>query len=123
MNNSLYTLSGLKRLATIVRQARKPSKSFREFELITGISHSTLRRIEMEEVQNPDDFTLAAIAPTTPYSFEELKAIAQERQYIPNIAQVKTAEDLLPIAMQLSDAELGRLGIMIVSHLAKIGYE
>lgn len=115
---TLYTQAGLKKLAEIARSARG-DRSYREFEKITGVSHAAMRRVELNEVKNPDDTTLAKIAPYTPYSFEELKAIAQERS-VGELRRYRTAEDLLPLVTELPVEERTRLGQMIFGGLARL---
>ena len=115
---SLYTEAGLIKLAKIVRHSRG-DRSFREFERLTNISHAVIRRLEIVEVKNPDDSTLSKLAPLTPFSFEELKAIAQERQQ-GEIRKYRVAEDLLPIVNQLPYSEMARLGQMIIAKLARL---
>lgn len=115
---SLYTEAGLERLGEIAKSARG-ARSFREFEKISGISHAAIRRLELVEVKNPDDTTLAKLAPYTPYSFEELKAIAQERQ-VGEVRKYRTAEDLLPMVAELPVPEMVRLGQMIFGKLARL---
>lgn len=115
-----YTLEGLRRLAQIVKDARR-NRSYREFEELTGLSHATIRRLELEEVKEPKDSTLEAIAPHTPYSLEELKAIATEKESSP-IREYRVAEDLLPYVNQLPDIEAARLAQMIVARLAGMDY-
>lgn len=115
---TLYTEAGLKKLAQIAKNARG-DRSYREFEKIAGVSHAAMRRVELVEVKNPDDTTLAKIAPYTPYSFEELKAIAQERQ-VGELRRYRTAEDLLPLVNELPVEERARLGQMIFGHLARL---
>lgn len=105
-------------MAQIARSARG-ERSYREFEKIAGVSHAAMRRVELAEVRNPDDTTLAKIAPFTPYSFEELKAIAQERQ-VGELRRYRTAEDLLPLVQELPVEERARLGQMIFGILARL---
>ena len=119
MTKTLYTEMGLSKLAEIVRQSRG-GRSFREFQAVTGVSHATIRRIELEEVKSPEDVTLAAIAPHTPYSYEELKAIATERKQQAQVRSYHLAEDLLPYVNQLPDIEAARLAQMIVARLARM---
>lgn len=115
---TLYTPAGLQKLAQIARSARG-DRSYREFEKISGVSHAAQRRVELGEVKNPDDTTLVKIAPYTPYSFEELKAIAQERQ-VGELRRYRTAEDLLPLVNELPVEERARLGQMIFGILARL---
>ena len=117
-NKTLYTEAGVSRLAAIVRQARG-NRSYREFQNLTGVSHATIRRLELQEVKSPEDLTLAAIAPYTPYTYEELKAIATERQR-GEIRSYRVAEDLLPYVRELPDSEAARLAQMIVARLGNI---
>jgi transcriptional regulator with XRE-family HTH domain len=91
----------------------------REFEELTGVSDAVVRRLELQEVKNPDDVTLIRIAPRTPYTFEELKAIAQERQ-VAEIRKYRVAEDLLPMANELPVQERARLAQLIIGGLARL---
>lgn len=115
---SLYTAAGLAKLAQIAKDARG-DRGYRPFERLSGISHAVQRRLELEEVKNPDDTTLAKLAPYTPYSFDELKAIAQERQ-MGELRKYRTAEDLLPLVQELPLPERARLAQLIVGTLARI---
>ena len=114
---TLYTESGLKTLSQIIRTARG-DRSFRQFEKLTGISHSTLRRLELTEVPNPDDITLSKIANFTNYSFDSLKAIAQERN-VGERQKFQLAEELMSMVEELSTVEMVRLGQMILERLAQ----
>ncbi len=118
MSKTLYTDKGLVKLAAIVRQARG-SLSFRKFEDLTDVSHATIRRLENHEVKNPEDSTLMQIATHTPYSYEELKAIAQERN-TNKIRNYLVAEDIFPSTNELPEKEAARLAQMIVGRLAGI---
>ncbi len=71
MEDNLFTAEGLKALGQIVKQTRG-KLSFRGFEEVTGISHTTIRRLEREEVQHPDMATLKRLAPQTDYTLEQL---------------------------------------------------
>lgn len=115
---TLYTVAGLTALSQITHTARG-DRSFRQFEKLTGISHAALRRLELAEVKNPDDTTLAKLAPYTPYNFEELKAIAQERT-VGEKRKFLVAEELMPMVNELPVAEMVRLGQMILSRLARL---
>lgn len=115
---SLYTTDGLKKLADIVRTARG-DRGYRAFERLSGVSHAVVRRIELEEVKNPDDTTLAKLAPYTPYNFDELKAIAQER-LVGEVRKYRTAEDLLPLVAELPVAERSRLAQLIIGGLTRL---
>jgi transcriptional regulator with XRE-family HTH domain len=118
MRKTLYTEQGLVRLAEIIKQARA-GRSYRDFESETGVSHATIRRLEHCEVRNPEDLTLMQIALFTPYSYEELKAIAQERER-GEVRKYRIAEDLLPMVNELPDREAARLAQIIVGRLAGI---
>lgn len=120
MTKTLYTEVGLSQLAEIIKQARG-DRSYREFETVTGVSHATIRRLELCEVRTPEDATLSQIAPFTPYSYEELKAIAQERER-GEIRKYRIAEDVLPIVNELPAVEAARLAQMIVGRLAGLPY-
>ncbi|MBW4694659.1 MAG: hypothetical protein KME27_23155 [Lyngbya sp. HA4199-MV5] len=118
MSKTLYTETGLARLAEIIKAARQ-HKSYREFEAVTGVSHATLRRLELCEVHNPEDNTLSQIAPLTSFTLEELKAIAQERER-GKIRKYRLAEDVLPIVAELPNREAARLAQMIVGKLGGV---
>lgn len=118
MSKTLYTELGLRRLAEIIKSARE-HRSYREFESVTGVSHATIRRLELCEVKNPEDNTLVQVAPFTPYSYEELKAIAQERER-GEIRKYRIAEDLLPMVNELPSREAARLAQMIVGKLGGV---
>lgn len=120
MAKTLYTEAGLSTLANIIKQARG-SMSYREFQEITGVSHATIRRLENVEVKAPEDATLAAIASQTPYAYEELKAIATQRQQI-EVRKYLVAEDLLPYVNELPDVEAARLAQIIIARLAKMTF-
>ncbi|NJP11518.1 MAG: hypothetical protein HC866_20285 [Leptolyngbyaceae cyanobacterium RU_5_1] len=55
----------------------------------------------------------------TPFSLEELKAIAQERQ-AGKVRKYLIAEDVLPMVNELSEKEAARLAQMIIGKLARI---
>ncbi|MFB2897410.1 hypothetical protein ACE1CI_31215 [Aerosakkonemataceae cyanobacterium BLCC-F50] len=118
MPEPLYTESGLLKLAQIIKQARG-SRSYREFEAISGVSHATIRRLEICDVKNPDIATLANLAIHTPYSVEELIAVAEERDKV-DIRQYRTAEEAIGVVDQLNHQEAARLAQMIVGRLAKM---
>jgi transcriptional regulator with XRE-family HTH domain len=118
MSKTLYTETGLSRLAEIIKTARG-QHSLREFEAVTGVSHATLRRLELCQVHNPEDNTLSHIAPFTSYTLEELKAIAQERER-GEVRKYRLAEDVMPIVLELPDREAARLAQMIVGKLGGV---
>lgn len=120
-NRKFYKPEGLRKLAEIVRLARG-SLSYREFQEITGISHGTIRRIEIQDAKIPDYETLAKLAyPITPYTLEELQAIAMHRvEESIDIRQYRTAEDVLPMVMELPPSEIARLGQMLFAKLGKL---
>jgi transcriptional regulator with XRE-family HTH domain len=113
-----YTQSGLLQLARIVKQARG-KHSYREFEKISGVSHSTIRRLERCQVKNPEKSTWQKIAPHTDYCTEELIAIGEQKEKA-EIREYRTAEEALPVIEQLSNKEAARLAQMIVGRLAKL---
>ncbi|MFB2937540.1 hypothetical protein ACE1B6_20015 [Aerosakkonemataceae cyanobacterium BLCC-F154] len=94
-------------------------RSYREFEVLSKVSHATIRRLELCDVKNPDVATLANLAVHTPYSLEELIAVAQERDKV-DIRQYRTAEEAIDIVDQLNHQEAARLAQMIVGRLAKM---
>jgi transcriptional regulator with XRE-family HTH domain len=114
----MFTEPGLLKLAQIVKQARK-ERSYRDFEEITGISHTTIRRLELTEVKNPDVATLSKLAPHTPYCVEELVSIAGENHKA-EIREYRTAEEAMAVVGQLSKQEAARLAQMIIGRLAKM---
>jgi|GEM_PF-2018276 len=116
MNKTLYTDRGLRQLAEIIKQARG-RYSFREFESLTHVSHATIRRLELCEVKNPEDSTLIQIAPLTSYSYDELKAIAQERDK-GEVREYRIAEDVFPMVGKLPVKEKARLAQMIMGDIA-----
>lgn len=123
MNNGWdvrFTPEGLKRLGKIVRQARG-SLSYRQFEQELGgePSHATLWRLEHGIGKDPDLSVLEKIAPLTPYSLEELLAIAgvePTQRYDVQPQQTVTAEDAWVIIEQLPDSEKSRLGQMLFAY-------
>jgi len=117
MSKSLYTPGGLQSLAAIVKRARG-SKSLREFGDLVDVSHATIGRMERLEVTNPEDSTLEKLAPFTPYSLDELKAIGQEREQHSPVRDFRVAEDVWPMVDELPDAEMARLAKMIIDRLA-----
>ena len=112
---SAYSQSGLDKLAGIIKNARG-SKSLRAFaEEVDGISHSTIGRLENAE-SDPSDEVLMILAEHTPYSYEELKAIAQGRQ--PKDARIyASAEDVFSVARKLSEIERRRLMHMLLDYV------
>jgi transcriptional regulator with XRE-family HTH domain len=105
--NSSFTPAGLSKLAQIVKAARG-RLSVRGFATQVGVSHTIINKIEQEKAKAPEVSTLERLAPFTPYSLEELLAIATERTN-PEKKEIVTAEDLLPYLLQLPLSELGRL--------------
>jgi transcriptional regulator with XRE-family HTH domain len=118
MPEPLYTEQGLLKLAQIIKQARG-SRSYRELEALSGVSHATIRRLEFSDVKNPDIATLANLAVHTPYSLEELIAVAEERQKV-DIRQYRTAEEAIGVVDQLNHQEAAKLAQMIIGRLAKM---
>lgn len=118
MPEPLYTEQGLLKLAQIIKQARG-SRSYREFEALSKVSHATIRRLEFCDVKNPDIATLANLAVHTPYTLEELIAVAEERDKV-DIRQYRTAEEAIAIVDQLNHQETARLAQMIIGRLAKM---
>lgn len=119
-NRTFYTKNGLKKLGEIVRQARG-NLSYREFEPICGVSHGTIRRMELGDVKMPDYATLLRLAPHTPYTIEEIQAIAAEREP-GDMRKYRTYQDVLPMVMELPDQELAKLGQAILAKLAGLAY-
>ena len=109
---------GLERLAEIIKRARD-SRSYREFEKVTGVSHATIRRIENGEVKKPDFETLEKLAPHSPYTPQELQAIAQGKFQVDKVRKYLVAEDVLPMTNELPAAEAARLVQLIVGRLAE----
>lgn len=120
-----YTKSGLKELAKIVTQARG-NLSYRQFEALIkdillrkGLSgtvpHATIRRIELCDWRRygPDRETLIKIACVLPYTVDELQAIMSSDSIDSYPQQYRSAEDVLPLVNQLSEAEKVRLIGMI----------
>ncbi|MFB2836501.1 hypothetical protein [Floridanema evergladense] len=118
MPEPLYPESGLLKLAQIIKLARG-SRSYREFEAISGVSHATIRRLELSDVKNPDIATLANLAIHTPYTLEELIAVAQERDKV-DIRPYRTAEEAMSVVDQLHHQEAARLAQMIIGRLAQM---
>lgn len=118
MPEPLYTEPGLLKLAQIIKQARG-ARSYREFEALSGVSHATIRRLEICDVKNPDIATLANLAVHTPYTVEELIAVAEERDKV-DIRQYRTAEEAITVVDQLNHQEAARLAQMIIGRLAKM---
>lgn len=118
MPEPLYTEQGLLKLAQIIKLARG-ERSYREFEALSGVSHATIRRLELCDVKNPDIATLANLAVHTPYALEELIAVAEERDKV-DIRQYRTAEEAITIVDQLNHQEAARLAQMIIGRLAKM---
>jgi hypothetical protein len=112
---TLYTDRGLRQLAEIIKQERG-RYSDREFESLTQVSHATVRCLELCEVKNPEDSTLIQIAPQTAYSYDKLKAIAQERDK-GDVREYRIAEDVFPMVGQLPTQEKARLAQMIVGDI------
>ena len=105
--DSSFTPTGLAKLAQIVKTARG-RLSVRSFATQVGVSHTIINKIEQERAKAPEVSTLEKLAPFTPYTLEELLAIATERTN-PEKKEIVTAEDLLPYLLQLPLSELGRL--------------
>lgn len=118
MPHSPFTEAGLLKLAEIVKQARG-ERSYRDFEELTGISHTTIQRLEGVKVKNPDVVTFSKLAPHTPYSVEELVSIAGESKT--DVREYRTAEEAMAVVGQLSKQEMARLGQMIIANLATMG--
>ena len=95
-----YTESGLKALAQVVLSSRG-SISYDKFaRMIGNISHMTIKRIEKCEVKNPSFGIIGAIATQTPYTWQELVAMAEERLiYRPDL-DVLTSDQYFNIGVQ-----------------------
>jgi transcriptional regulator with XRE-family HTH domain len=118
MSRSLTTEGGLSKLAEVIKQARG-SHSYRDFESVTGVSHATIRRLELCEVKSPDVETLEKLSRYTPYSTSELLTIAHGRGFqSASIRHYLIAEDVLPMVNELPPKEAARLAQMIVGKLA-----
>lgn len=107
MQESPFTLAGIRRLAEIARDARN-SRVLTEFEELSGIPISTIRRLEAGGNKTIEYVTLQRLAPHTPYTAQELLAIGTESENM-NLREYRLAEDVLPSAEQLPPAELARL--------------
>lgn len=120
-----FAQEGLERLARIVKAARG-SRSFAEFQMATGLSHGTIWYLE--QALNPNSerkikevkfSTLAAIAPHTPYTPDQLMAICQgEVGEIQEPEKVVMAEDALRVVGQLELKEKTRLLLILVDELS-----
>lgn len=116
-----YTSDGLKKLASIVREARG-DRSYREFEAITGVSHGVIRRIEILDAKMPDWGTLQKLAhPNTPFTALQLQAIAMQQEDLVDKVEQKfwRAEDVIDVVRDLPDQEIGRLAKMLVDLLVQ----
>jgi len=119
MGRTLYTTEGLHKLAEIVRQVRS-DMSYRDFAAKAGISHATIRRIEAEEVKEPEISTLTKLAPFTPYTIEELIRICQQSSgKLPDVRTYRLAEDILPMVDDLPDIEAAKVAQAIIARLVK----
>lgn len=116
MTNTLYTAEGLQRLAEIVKQSRS-GRSYRDFRNLTGVSYTTIKRIEDCMVKEPEISTLTRLAEFTPYSLEELIAIAQSQTEVAPVREYRVAEDVWMMVEMLPNSELGRLIKMAVDKL------
>ncbi|WP_100899152.1 helix-turn-helix domain-containing protein [Nostoc flagelliforme] len=115
---SLYTRTGLEKLAEIVRSARGHD-SVRKFATKAGISHRTVARLEEADLQEPEVSTLQKIAPLTGYSKEELIAILEAKPHNPKIREYRVAEDVIPLINQLPDSEAAKVAQHIIARLAR----
>ncbi|ESA37733.1 hypothetical protein N836_35770 [Leptolyngbya sp. Heron Island J] len=105
-------MSGLEEFQSILRAARG-SMSLRQFASKTGLTFSTLRRLESGETISPDQSTLDALASALPHSADELRAIIEGRRAEPQRAII-TAEDVLKEVDSFSKDEIKRLIYLIV---------
>ena len=110
-----YSQEGLEKLSEIAKSAREQKGlSLRVFAGLIGVSHGTIDRLE-KMASDPQDETLMALAEVVPYTYVELKAIAQGAKPEDARAYV-SAEDVLKIAITLEKAEQLRLLHMLLDH-------
>lgn len=117
-----FTREGLAKLGEIVKAARG-GRSYRQFQSLTGLSHTTIRNIELyatdavidEDFDSPEikEFklsTLEDLAPHTGYTAEQLKLICQGHSVADSIdSQFLVAEDVLGFIYKLPASEVLRL--------------
>lgn len=114
---SVYTPEGLRKLSLIVKSAMA-GMSYREFEDVTGINFTVIRRMAINDSKMPDRETLEKLAPHTPYTFEHLQLILMMRDIEEHdFRQFHTASEIFPLVAELPDCELAQLVTMIVNRL------
>lgn len=120
---SLYTAKGLLKLAEIVQNARfARDMRQKEFAAACGLSTATICRLESGDcIKTPTDETLEKVALFIGLTREELKAIAEEREYgnghEDGINAFATLE-LLSNIKQMNESQLNLLFSEIVKHPA-----
>lgn len=113
--NAIYTQEGLRKLGTMIREARG-SLSYRAFEQKIGVSHGTIRNLEIGDANTPAVQTLAKIARYLGLKLEEVQALLSEKPVISNRAYF-SAEDIKPMVRDLPITEASRLGKWIFDYL------
>jgi transcriptional regulator with XRE-family HTH domain len=104
-STTIASSAGIQALAKIVEEARKTrGSSYRDFGLLTGISHATLRRLELGQIASPEVQTLQKLAPYTDYNASELVAIVGGRP-VESVRDVLTVSDIWPAVERLPRAE------------------
>jgi len=86
-------------LGTRIRQAReRAGLSLRNLEAITGISHTMLHRLELDELDNPSAATLRRLADALELDSDDLFALMgyQPRTALPSLTPYLRARYQLP---------------------------
>jgi hypothetical protein len=117
MRKTIYTREGLQKLAEIVFKARN-GEGMRPFSIKTGLSHSTIDRLEKAEISQPDFLTLEKLSPFVGYSVQELIAICSGDNAVLPARTYYQAEQVFPIVDQLPKHELAKMVFYLVKKIA-----
>lgn len=106
-----------RRLSEAVKKARS-DRSQRKFAKDLGVSYPAVRSWEEGE-SLPGLENLEAIAGSLGQTLEEFLVYLRDEEGEDSVPRVKVAEDLLPLAEHLSEAELKRLAKLLIDRIGK----
>lgn len=122
---SLYTPKGLLKLAEIVQNARfSRNMTQKQFAASCGLSTATICRLESgDTIKTPTDDTLEKVAYFIGLTRDELKALAEEREYnqvvAPHLNRAPNHNvvlEIVPVLNRLSEAQLDLVFEKIIEH-------
>lgn len=114
---SLYTENGRQKIAAMIREARG-KRGYRAFEDEIGISHGTIRNLELCQEINISTPTITKIAKYLGYSFEQLQAILLGRDVLKK--RDLTADELMDVVRDLPVSEVVKFAPKFMSYLASL---